>query len=762
MPIQAPANNNPFNIPQYGAELGNPKRNLDEIPEDANAADLKALFDENLERIMKGNKPLISKSEASWISKLANHPNARADVGVLSHMKAGLQDVDLSRSAKAIDFGAFIAALPNAGQGPNLPPVIDPVVIGGDAPIIPIVPQQPGGGAVVIDAGDPNPPQLLQGSLNPVGAVSKLSPLMKAVVKSADKGLSKAVINDEFNPHRAILGDFASTADVFKGHCFVPTQTLIGAAVQQAPVEAQPMFAALLAALPQGSDYQSAAMQFAVDGPKKAPGNRVVFYGGGVGHGSIDTLVAEAGKKHQRLIKQMVHFNRESQGGSPKDIVGDGVAGATHAGGFSAGFMDGKPVSIKSDWPSDYGHLGNENEDYNANLLTVDYQAGTRQQIPEKNLAAYKSNADMIDAIAGAVVPFASGDLDPRYTNYKFNPLEVHDNASAGAVMQDLASLDRKAMLQKHGAFYCAEGQYTVASMGPKDNCLLKKDAFAGTKLATMIDTFGATPGLERNGKGEITNPEKGWAHLVDKGIITQQQHRGLEDTGRTAIGLQWVDEDIQGWENFGCKNDEGLIAEPMSVATMAWALIRTYMPREGLAQTIANDVTTAFKNGGDDVKQGVAALLGGHAPSTPEGKAALGGLAMKSASGLLLQILGSDDFRNKLLHQAGFEEITNDADKGKVMDLYKEFIGTLQQVDLADQKGLDKAVGDIDKKFKALEVERNDFDPLTGETTGQRMTTMQYAAPQCMSFWAQQPDLYGSTGALKYLASAMHENQAK
>lgn len=754
MPVQGP---NPFNLPAFRAPLGNPKGNLDPIPADASAEQLKGLIDANLGRIMKGNNPMIARSEASWLAQIADHPNARDNAGVLAHLKAAVKDIKLSTSAKAVGFGEFVAALPaNPAVVPDLPPrpVEDPVVV-------PDGPAQPGGNPIDGRLGNPEAPKI-KGSLNPVGAVVKLTPLMKAVAGPASKKLDKAVINEDFNPHRAILGDFEDTGRIFEGRCFVPTQQLIGAAIQQAPAEAQPLLQPLLGALPPASVYSSAAMQFAVDGPKKAPGNRVVFYGGAEGHKNIDVLVAEAGKKHQRLIKQMVHFDNESQGGSPKDIVGDGVAGATHAGGFSAGFKNGKPASVKSDWPSDYGHLGDDNRLYNANLLSIDYQAGTRKQIPERNLAAYKQNADMIDAIAGAIVPFASGDLDARYTNYKFNPLEVHDNESAGAVMNTLCNLDRTEMLQKFGAFYCAEGQYSVGSMGPKDNCLLKKETFGGTKLGALIDAFGEAPGLERNGQGQITNPEVGWRHLVDVGLLTERQFQHLEDTDRTAVGLQWVDGDIQGWENFDCKDPEGMLAEPMSVATMAWALLRTYMPREGLAQTVADDIVTAFKNGGPDVKQGVVALLGGNLPSSPEGQVALQTIANRSASGLLLQIMGSDEFRDKLLHQAGFEEITNQADKDKVLGKYKEFMGALQNVNIDDQAEMDAAVKKMDKEFKALVVERNDFDPLTGETTGQRMSTMQYAAPQCMSFWAQQPDLFGSSGAIKYLATAMHADQAK
>lgn len=622
---------------------------------------------------------------------------------------------------------------------------------------------RPADGTVsVIDVQGPAPTSdgIPKAQLNPTGSPIKLTTGMKTVVGSPEDKLSLDVLNDTFNPHKAIIGDFTDAGQIYQSRVFVPTRELLGAVAQQAGADLAALGPAL-AAIPEVSVHTGAGQQFAINGADKAPGNRVVLYGGDVGHGHIDQVVQEAGKQNMRLIKMMVHFDKASQGGSPKDIVGDGVAGATHAGGFSAGFRDGKPFSIRSDWPSDYGTLDDDNVDYNAHLIAVDYQAGTNKTVPKETLAAWKDNADMIDAFAGMVVPFASGDLDRRYTNYKFNPLEVHNAATAGAVMQDLAALDRDQLLKKHGAFYCAEGQYSVASMGWQESCLLQKSKFENTKLGALVEAFQQAPGLERDASGKITNPNVGWQHLEDAGLIDASQHRALKDTGRDAIALQWVSEDIKGVGAYDPKNSEGMIAEPMSVATMAWALIRTYMPREGMARAMAADIGKAFATGDDAVKGGISALLGGKNPTTPEGQQALGGLCMKAASGLLLQILGSDEFRDKLLHQAGFEEITNDADKGKVLALYKEFVGTLQNADLSDQGALDKAVKDIDAKFKSLQVERNDFDPLTGQTTGQRMGMMLYAAPQCFGFWTQQPDNFGGDGTLRYLTTAQHDAQS-
>jgi hypothetical protein len=66
----------------------------------------------------------------------------------------------------------------------------------------------------------------------------------------------------------------------------------------------------------------------------------------------------------------------------------------THAGGFSAGYdPDGSPMAIKSDWPSNYGILGNNTKTYNAHLIAVDYSAGVEDPISEETLRAYYQNA---------------------------------------------------------------------------------------------------------------------------------------------------------------------------------------------------------------------------------------------------------------------------------------------------------------------------------------------------------------------------------
>ena len=117
-----------------------------------------------------------------------------------------------------------------------------------------------------------------------------------------------------------------------------------------------------------------------------------------------------------------------------------------------------------------------------------------------------------------------------------------------------------------------------------------------------------------------------GWNHLkelgAEKGGISEEQFEHLEETKRTAIYLEYIPEDVRGWQTYGPREKEGLIARPMTVATMAWSLLRRYMPREGIANVISADVLRAYRTGNANVKKAAVALCGGSAPDTPEGQA--------------------------------------------------------------------------------------------------------------------------------------------
>lgn len=622
------------------------------------------------------------------------------------------------------------------------------------------------------------------GKLDPVGISVELPPALAGIVTPADEALSLEVLNREFNPFLAdprgpdgkpLLGPFIAGGELYQGKTLLPVRFIVA---KMAEVGGMPSHAIkpLLDALSEVVAIHTPAHQFRLS---EGLGNRVVFYGETsvngakieIGHAHIDQVVLELAKQNFRLIKQMVHFDKPAQGGSPEDIVTDGAAGSTHAGGFSAGYStDGTPMAIKSDWPSNYGRLGDANKTYNAHLIAIDYSAGVEDPIPDATLKAYYRNADMWDCASAILVPFADQDPDPKFRDYMYNPLEVYDQQSARDVAAALATLDERTFFEKHGAFYCAEGQYVVANLGPQEDetggTLLKKSRYGETAFGKLIENFTKAPGYAgMSAEEREKNPEIGWKYLVelgpDNGGISDAQALILTATDRHGVALDWIAEDVKGWQAYRPKHDEALIARPMTVATIAWALLRLYMPRDAVARAIAADIGRAYAQGDDWVKDSVKLLIGGADPTTPAGRALLAGVSAKAATGLLLGLLSSEQVAASLLSKAGFDEITNDADKERVKAAYQEFLAILQNADYSTQSALDRALAEADAKLGGLTVTRSFFKRATQERLPAKSTVMKYAAPPCFGMWAQQPFLAG-TGCLRYVATAMHVSQKK
>ena len=622
------------------------------------------------------------------------------------------------------------------------------------------------------------------GKLDPVGISVELPPELAGIVTPADEALSLEVLNRDFNPFLAdprgpggtpLIGPFTAGGELYQGKTLLPVRFIVAKMAEAGGVPASAI-KPLIDALSEIVAIHTPAHQFRLgDGL----GNRVVFYGETsvngskieIGHKHIDQVVFELAKQNFRLIKQMVHFDKPAQGGSPEAIVADGAAGSTHAGGFSAGYdIHGNPMAIKSDWPSNYGQLGDSNKTYNAHLIAIDYSAGVEDPIPEATLKAYYRNADMWDCASAILVPFADQDPDPKFRDYMYNPLEVFDQQSARDVAAALATLDEHTFFEKHGAFYCAEGQYVVANLGPQEDetggTLLKKSRYGDTAFGKLIENFVKAPGYAgMSAEEREKNPEIGWEYLVelgpDNGGISGAQALILTATDRHGVALDWIPEDIKGWQVYRPKLDQALIARPMTVATIAWALLRLYMPRDAVARAIAADIGRAYAQGDDWVKTSVKQLIGGADPTTPAGQALLAGVSAKAATGLLLGLLSSEEVAASLLSKAGFNEITNDADKERVKAAYQEFLFILQNADYSTQSALDRALAEADAKLGRLTVTRTFFSRATQERLPAKSTVMKYSAPPCFGMWAQQPFLAG-TGCLRYVATAMHVSQKK
>jgi hypothetical protein len=626
--------------------------------------------------------------------------------------------------------------------------------------------------------------QIETGRLDPVGLAVELPPEVAAFVSPADEALNLEVINSEYNPFLAeprdasgkpLVGPFQAAGELYQGKTFLPVKLIMAGmvkAMSAPPSVSQP----LIDALSELVVIRTPAHQHRIGAEL---GNRIVFYGEdtvngqdiNIGHTHIDRIVDALAAKNMRLAKQMVHFDHQAQGGKPDDIIADGVAGATHVGGFSEGYNDeGKPMSVKSDWPSNYGQLGVANRTYNAHLLAIDYSAGVEDPIPEQDLNAYYHNADMWDCCAAMLVPFADRDPDPQYRDYMYNPLEVYDQQSARDVAAALATLDADKFLSQHGAFYCAEGQYVVANLGPQEDdkggTLLKQSRFGDTPLGRLIANFIKAPGYAgMSAEERRQHPTIGWDYLLElgenNGGISAEQALILSATDRQGVALDFIDEDIKGWQAYRPKNKEALIARPMTVATLAWGLLRLYMPRDAVAKAIATDIARAYAEGDDSVKESVRTLLSEKDPMSANGQALLAGFSAKAATGLLLGLLSSDQVKASLLYKSGFMDITEDADKQRVLDAYEQFLGILQNADYSTQASLDKALEAADEALADLAVTRTYYNRTTRERQPAKSTVMKYAAPPCFGMWTQQPFL-AETGCLRYVATAMHVSEKK
>ena len=626
--------------------------------------------------------------------------------------------------------------------------------------------------------------QIEAGRLDPVGLAVDLPASVAGLVTPADEALSLEVLNRDFNPFVAeprdasgkpLVGPFQAAGELYQGKTLLPVKMIMAGmvkAMSAPPSVSQPLIDALSEVVVIRTPVHQHRLGATL-------GNRIVFYGEDfingeqvtIGHSHIDQLVDALAAQNMRLAKQMVHFNKQAQGGRPDEIIADGVAGATHVGGFSEGFdLDGKPMSVKSDWPSSYGQLGAGNRDYNAHLLAIDYSAGVEDPIPERDLKAYYQNADMWDCCAAILVPFADRDPDPQYRDYMYNPLEVYDQRSARDVAAALATLDADKFLAEHGAFYCAEGQYVVANLGPQEDetggTLLKKSRFGDTPFGKLIANFLKAPGYAgMSAEERRRNPTIGWDYLIElseaNGGISYDQALILRSTDRLGVALEWIEEDVKGWQAYRPKNKEALIARPMTVATLAWGLLRLYMPRDAVAKAIAVDINRAYAEGDDWVKDAVRTLIGEKEPMSARGQALLAGFAAKAATGLLLGLLSSDQVKASLLFKSGFLDITDDADKKRVLAAYEQFLGILQNADYSTQASLDKALAAADDTLADLAVTRTYYNRTTRERTPAKSTVMKYAAPPCFGMWTQQPFL-AETGCLRYVATAMHVSEKK
>lgn len=622
-----------------------------------------------------------------------------------------------------------------------------------------------------------------------------------------------------------LAGAFQHPSEMFQAKTLIPVMEIFGGFIAQRSAAEQAALAPLRDALPPGALLRTPAHQFNVDG---TPDNRVLFFSDAPeDQNALDALVADLGRQHKRVVVQWMHMSDQDlrsspQGGTLMDIIGGKLKfGSSHVSGFSTGAhtvdaKSGKPqrsdvadgqatgtsmagtelrtTRITTNW-GDRSKLDDAQSAYAVHLVAIDYQAGAHDLIPDETLAAYKRNADMWDCMAALHVKFSSDGDTFGYSTYEWNPLELHDLASARDIAWKLAN-DWDTFSEKHGSFYCAEAQYSIANLGPQEETLLKASRYGNSKLGMLIKAFGEAPAY----KGKPIDwcrqhPEHGWQHLVDLGSKGQGGIKSewlfpllgtpggdlWSDTysGRQTVFLEFIPEHIKGWQAYRPRNSNHLIATPMTTGMITWALMHQYMPTAGITVLLLRELLATYQAGSPAVKAGITALSGGADPLSRSGQVALAVLCSQLAGGFVLASLESSDGLKKLgptdtqglsaadvaamtsyaqlqmLKASGYGEILTEPEKSKVRDIWGQFIAAMKSPSNWTPEQLRASLHTVDGQAARLEVSRK--TPTGAIIKG----LMQFVPPGAWAFWAQQPEFCQSY-SVQYVATALHRQLAR
>ena len=180
----------------------------------------------------------------------------------------------------------------------------------------------------------------------------------------------------------------------------------------------------------------------------------------------------------------------------------------------------------------------------------------------------------------------------------------------------------------------------------------------------------------------------------------------------------------------------------------------------------LAEEIQAGYAKGDATQKEQIKTLLGGNAPDTAAGKAALAGLTFKAATAFTSGVLANPEFKASLFKQAGVAEMLEPTPEEKaqgfvgkagIEDLFNRFIQGFQSA--TNQKELDVNLTKLDEEMRTLKVIRSGADaadPRKNSIKG----LMLYAAPPAYSSWGQKDALSGGTSVFKYIATAMHADQ--
>jgi hypothetical protein len=457
------------------------------------------------------------------------------------------------------------------------------------------------------------------------------------------------------------------------------------------------------------------------------------------------------------IVKIMTHFN-EAQGGTLFNILESGNGGMSHGGSFYPGWVNGKPVAVRSDWPADYGYLGDDNITYNAHLFVIDYQSGTRETIPEKTLDAYHKNYALWDVVTGLVVPFVRKSKIAEYQDYKNNPLEARNKQKLLSLAATVSSLDKSKV---DFTSYCSEGVWNNMNLAP--NLLISKGVFP--EIDNLFSLFQSAPEYETMTENEKRkNPQIGWQWLLSQKAITEDQYQAMFLSRRIGVYLDWVEKGIKPITEYDPERKDGLIADPMTLGAMIRMLLRSYFPREEVTQALYTDILDLYTSTDkQEVKDAIVQLLAGHEPDSFIGEFALKKAAFTIANMQFSMLLQFPDFKKLIFDKLGYQHIVSQDDRDKVEFLYNKYIEVIMDPDITNRKQFDLALAAIDKQFENLQVTMRTYGPADQDVRTQTevVNFFMWSPPHAFAYWAQYPGMFHSH-SIRYAATAMHYDQSK
>lgn len=531
--------------------LGRIKPELGAIPEQASPAQLKTLLANNWSTVTRGRAPMVAKSEAAWLVKLAAHPSA--DASLKADIASRLSGMRISEGAMAIGFGDFMQSLTQTTPGGST---------GGDLGIHTPGGPSVGGNVGNIPTGPTGPGNVLGVLTGNVGGAKKagLNPLRHDKDNTFDGPwrLTADVLSDRYND--VDHGDFGTTAvELPGGGTYVSNDMVYDLENGEVGMHLIPV---------------------ADNGESIALGDKTVE-----GHALMDAhLRKEMGLKDDDPIFALIAYvHPEEHSGDLKALAKDMVKtemGATHMGAYV-----GKGVTSNS--PESYHNRQWEVGGYPANVQVISLDG-----VPQAEL---NKNALYVDAALNEGVKFP-----PDYKNDKFRTIDLNTTLMFYRDWMLGADYLRTDPSWKT---YCAEHKTIMANvmLNVPHNLDSFKEVFGEQDGQAMWDTF--TANFEsKNGRQFTAADETHFEPLWKKEGLSAEDIRPFDKADYDAYDKARHDGALDSFTGpRPLAPGKGMAWAPETTADLVNDFLETYVPVREVGGPLAATALMGFK----DVVQG-------------------------------------------------------------------------------------------------------------------------------------------------------------